>query len=584
MTRPIRIANCSGFYGDRLAAAREMVEDGPIDVLTGDWLAELTMLLLLRDKGKDPSRGYAATFLRQLEDVLDTVLDRGIRVVSNAGGMNPQGLAAEIAKLAERKGRTLRVAVVTGDDVMGQLGDWQTRGLLDHMVTHEALGPQHGMPMAANAYLGAWGIANALERGADLVITGRTTDAAAVVGPAAWRHGWNRSDWDQLAGALVAGHVIECGCQATGGNYAFWKDVPNLHHPGFPIAEIAQDGSSVITKHEGTGGLVDVGTVTAQLLYEIAGPEYPSPDVIAHFGSLKLAPAGPDRVAITGVRGSPPSGLLKAGVLLATGWRNQVRLSLGGGDAPAKAELVASTFWQGVGGEDAFEHTRTDLQRGDHPDMPTHLQISRLVLSARDPDVRKLDKAFTAPAVEMALATVPGLTLDALPGKPRPCGVFWPCLVPADEVTEVLHLDGEQTVIPPAPTAPLAPPVMPAQPPPATVPTGKTTRIRLGQLAGTRSGDKAGNANVGFWVRRRGHWSWLRHLVTEQRVRDWLGGFEGEILVHPMPNLLAVNVELVGWLDRGVASNLAPDPQAKCLAECLRTLEVEVDEGLLLVE
>jgi hypothetical protein len=581
MTAPLRIANCSGFYGDRLSAAREMVEDGPIDILTGDWLAELTMLLLQRDRAKDPNGGFAKTFLVQLRQVLGTCLDKGIRIVSNAGGMNPDGLADAVRQLAAELGKPVTVAVVRGDDLLPQLGDWNDRDLLRHLDTGESLAPRHGMPLAANAYLGAWGIVEALSRGADVVITGRTTDAAAVVAPAAWHHGWSRTDFDALAGALVAGHVIECGAQATGGNYSFFEEIEDLSPPGFPIAEIAADGSSVITKHEGTPGAVSIGTVTAQLLYEIGGPEYASPDVIARFDTIRLAQDGPDRVAVSGVRGLPPSGSLKAGVLLAAGWRNEVTVLLGGDRVDAKAARIDAAFWPRVGGKSAFAEARTDVIRGDHPSAAPHLRLSRVVLSAADPDRAKLGRAFTAPAIELALSSVPGMTLDGLPGKPRPCGVFWPVLVPEAEVRHTLHLGDEVVEIPPAPTGPEPDLVMPAQPPSAIVPVGRTRRTRFGDLVGARSGDKAGNANIGFWVREPGHWSWLAKYLTADRVRRWLGGFEGTVRIHPLPNLLSVNVEVVGWLGRGVASNLAPDPQAKCLAEGLRSMIVEVDESLL---
>jgi hypothetical protein len=275
MTGPIRVANCSGFYGDRLAAAREMVVGGPIDVLTGDWLAELTMLILAKDKLKNPQGGFARTFLAQLEEVLGSCLDRGIKIVSNAGGLNPAGCAHAVEQLATRLGVSPSIAYVEGDDLMPRLSELRAEGIdLANLDTGEKLDELGIEPVTANAYLGGWGIVEGLSRGADIVITGRVTDAAVVVGAAAWHHDWGRMDWDELAGAVVAGHIIECGAQCTGGNYAFFEEVPDLEYPGFPIAEIASDGSSVITKHPGTGGAVTVGTVTAQLLYEIQGLDY----------------------------------------------------------------------------------------------------------------------------------------------------------------------------------------------------------------------------------------------------------------------------------------------------------------------
>ncbi len=290
--RAVRIGNCSGFYGDRLSAMREMLEGGELDYLTGDYLAELTMLILGRDRMKNPDLGYAKTFLRQLEECMGLALDKGVRIVTNAGGLNPAGLADAVRELAGRLGLGVTVAHVEGDDLLGRIDEL---GLADD--------PR---PMTANAYLGAWGIVDCLRSGADIVVTGRVTDASLTVGPAAAHFGWRADEFDKLAGAVVAGHVIECGAQATGGNYAFFTELDDLERPGFPIAEIEADGSSTVTKHPGTGGAVTAGTVTAQLLYEIGGARYPGPDVTARLDTAILENSGTDRVRISGVRGAAP--------------------------------------------------------------------------------------------------------------------------------------------------------------------------------------------------------------------------------------------------------------------------------------
>lgn len=581
--RPVRIGNCSGFYGDRLSAAKELLETAELDVLTGDYLAELTMLILQRDQMRDASAGYAKTFLLQAKQTLQLLVDKDVKLVTNAGGMNPVGLSAKLAALAQSVGLSLRIATVTGDNVLPKLGGWDERGLLRHANSDQPLRPVDGLPLAANAYLGAAGITEALRRGADIVITGRTTDAASVIGAAAWWHNWEPNEWDALAGALAAGHVIECGTQATGGNYAFFEEVPTLHRLGFPIAEVGADGTSVITKSSFSPGLVSVGTVTAQLLYEIGPPQYLSPDVTGHFDTLKLQQLGPDRVEISGTRGSPPPSTLKVGVLLAAGYRNEVNFLIGGDRVEEKASLIAESFWASAGGKERFETTHDSLLISALDGVPAPRRLSRLTLSARAADPDLLGRNFTRHAIEMALGSVPGLTLDRLPGKPRPCGVFWPTLLPREEITQRVHL-GEDTFDIPHPA--LSPEVSmpPVHPPPATLPAGESRRLPLGTLVGARSGDKGGDANVGFWVKHEGHWAWLAALLTADRMREWLGGFEGEIRIHPLPNLLAMNVELIGWLDRGVASNLADDPQAKCLAEALRTVLVDIDVALLSAE
>ena len=248
MSEALRIANCSGFYGDRLSAAAEMVNDGPIDVLTGDWLAELTMLILARTQTKSPGSGYAKSFVAQMEQVMGTCLDRGIKVVSNAGGLDPDHCADAVAQVAHKLGLSPRIAFVSGDNLLPRLAELQAAGVdLAHFETGESVGDVSRF-ITANAYLGCFGIVEALTKGADIVITGRVTDAAVVCGPAAWHHGWARDDWDALAGAVVAGHVIECGAQVTGGNYSFFTEVSGMERVGFPWVDIAEDGSSVVAR------------------------------------------------------------------------------------------------------------------------------------------------------------------------------------------------------------------------------------------------------------------------------------------------------------------------------------------------
>ncbi|HEY3484549.1 MAG TPA: acyclic terpene utilization AtuA family protein, partial [Ilumatobacteraceae bacterium] len=396
-TRAVRVANCSGFYGDRISAAREMVDGGPIDVLSGDWLAELTMLILWKSRARNADGGYATTFLTQMEQVLGTCIDRGIRVVSNAGGLNPAGCAAKVREIADRLGLRVSVAHVEGDDLMDRVDG--LRPALDHLDTGA---PLTAMPVSANAYLGGWGIARALHEGADVVVTGRVTDASVVVGPAAWWWEWDTTDWDRLAGAVTAGHVIECGAQTTGGNYSFFHEIPDrTAPPGFPIAEIDRDGSSVITKHPGTGGLVSVGTVTAQLLYEIGAPAYANPDVIARFDTIQLSGDGPDRVRISGVRGERAPSTLKVCLNLEGGHRNRMTFVLTGLDQAAKAQFARDALFSRLGGEHAFDEV--DVRFVPAPPDATGGQESasgRLHVTVKSHDERLVGRAFSSAAVE----------------------------------------------------------------------------------------------------------------------------------------------------------------------------------------
>jgi hypothetical protein len=582
----IRIANCSGFYGDRISAAKEQVLGGEIDVLTGDYLAELTMLILFKDRMKNSDGGYAKTFLAQLKDVLQPCLEKKIKIVVNAGGLNPAGLAKAVQELATALKLSPSVATVQGDNVLEHIFKWQSEGMaFPHLDTGAPLAEAGGQLLAANAYVGCWPIVRALNEGADIVITGRCTDAAVVMAPAAWRHGWKPHDYDALAGALVAGHIIECGCQATGGNYPFFEEVPSFERVGFPIAEIASDGSSVITKHSSTGGLVSVGTVTAQLMYEIQGKDYFSPDTIARLDSVRLEQVGADRVKVHPVLGRAPTDQLKLGVNLAAGWRNRIRIVLGGYQAEAKAKIVEETFWPLVGGRDSFEDTRSELfHSADSQSRSTSQGLSFLELSARDANQKKVGRLFSSKAIELALASVPGITLAELPGRPQGCGVFWPTLIDRDLITPVVTVNEQAIALPHPPISASHPEgAIPQAQHEAPPPTGQTETRKLGELIGARSGDKGGNANVGFWVKRPEHYQWMTEQLSVEQLQAWLSesDYSGVVHRYEFPHLLAINFVIEGILGEGVAANLHPDPQAKCLAEFFRAQALQVDTSLL---
>jgi hypothetical protein len=563
---PIRIGNASGFYGDRFSAAREMLHGGELDVLTGDYLAELTMLILGRDRLRDPRLGYARTFLRQMEDCMGLALDRGVTIVTNAGGLNPEGLAAALAELAGRLGFSPAIGYVVGDNLLPRAVEL---GLAE-------LG--FGEPIAASAYLGGWGIAECLRAGADVVVTGRVTDASLVVGPAAARFGWTPDDFDALAGAMAAGHVIECGAQATGGNYSFFEEIADLRHPGFPIAEVYPDGSSVITKHQRTGGAVTVGTVTAQLLYEVAGPRYAGPDATLRLDTVALSQDGPDRVKITGVRGEPPPPTLKVSLNTLGGYRNEVGFVLTGLDIEAKAQLVrdqlAGTLPAGA------EWT---LARTDHDDAQTEEQASAtLRCVVRGSDAKAVGRPFSGAAVELALASYPGFHLTGPPGDAQPYGVFRAAYLDRSEVPHIAVLpDGSRVrAAEPGATRELEP-VPPAESR-LTTTAGPTRHVPLGMVAGARSGDKGGDANVGVWARNAAAWPWLVSTLTVGKLRELLPEAASlPVTRHELANLHAVNFVISGLLGEGVAAAARFDPQAKALGEWLRSRYVDVPEPLL---
>ncbi|WP_225946404.1 acyclic terpene utilization AtuA family protein [Plantactinospora soyae] len=547
-----------------------MLDGGDLDVLTGDYLAELTMLILGRDLRRDPETGYAKTFLRQMETCLGTALDRGVRVVTNAGGLNPAGLAAALRTLGDRLGVPVRIGYVEGDA----------------LPRPDAL--------TANAYLGAFGIAACLSGGADVVVTGRVTDASLVVGPGIAHFGWGRTELDPLAGATVAGHLLECGTQVTGGNFSFFTELPDGgYRPGFPIAELRADGSAVLTKHPGTGGAVSTETVTAQLLYEVGGPGYLGPDVVSRLDSVTLTPDGPDRVRVSGVAGTPPPPTLKVGVTRLGGFRNSMTFVLCGLDIEAKAALVRAQLTDSVGA-DGLEF---DLARTDHVDAAdTEAASALLHVHLRDADPKRAGRAFSAAAVELALASYPGCTLTTPPGDATPYGVFSADEVPQDGVRQVAVLpSGERVDVPP----PVLTERQPAPGPESgtdgradTAPThaqagtpstdGRPTRrAALGEVVGARSGDKGGDANLGVWARSDAGYGWLRGWLTTDRLRGLLPE-TADLAVHryELPNLRAVNFVLPGLLGQGVAASTRFDPQAKALGELLRSRIVDLPVDL----
>jgi hypothetical protein len=568
VTPAVRIGNCSGFYGDRLSAMREMLEGGRLDVLTGDYLAELTMLILGRDTMKDPSLGYAKTHLRQLEDCLGLAIEQGVKIVSNAGGLNPAGLADRLREVAKGLGLDPAIAHVEGDDV-------------------RSLGLREGA-LTANAYLGGFGIAAALRGGADVVVTGRVTDASLVVGPAVAHFGWTPTSYDELAGAVVAGHILECGTQATGGNFSGFKTLPHDGRPlGFPLAEIADDGSSVITKHAGTGGAVTVDTVTAQLVYEIQSTRYLNPDVTTRLDSIHLRETGPDRVEVSGVRGEAPPERLKVCVNELGGFRNTVELVLTGLDIDAKADWVREQLTPALTASEV-SWTRTALPPVDADTEEGASCVLRCTVKDASPD--PVGRVFTSAAVELALASYPGFTMTGPPAQPTPYGVYRAEYVDRAAVTHtVVHADGSREVVADPTEFSEIDHEDGLRPSPYPAPTDSLTRrVHLGTFVHARSGDKGGDANLGLWVARDGSGkyearvTWLAKLMTPRKVRELIPeAADLDVEVYVLPNLGAVNVLIRGLLGEGVAASTRFDPQAKGLGEWVRSRMVHVQEGLL---
>ena len=569
----IKIANCSGFYGDRLSAAKEMVDGGPIDVLTGDYLAELTMAILYGQKiQRGEKAGYVGTFLKQLKQIASSCSEKNIKVVSNAGGLNPKSMADEVKNILDSEGLNLKVAYIDGDDFMDKFDELKKNGEeLKNLDTGASLFNQNLPAVSANYYLGCWGIKKALDEGADIVICPRVTDAALVMGPAAWKFNWSRDDYDKLAGSLAAGHIIECGAQATGGNYSFFKEVPSFQNVGFPIAEIEESGNFKIYKHKGTGGLVSTGTVTAQLLYEISSPKYLSPDVIAHFDSLKIEDLGDNKVFISNVKGSPPTNKHKACINLAGGYKNSMELIVTGLDIEEKARIFTDELFRSLGGKDKFDDVSIQLIRTDKKEPLTNEEaMAILKIDVKSSSPEKVGRIFSAKVIELALANYPGWTAQSEIKQASPFISYWPALVDSKNVKEKLHFNNESEVIE----------IEKHQEQPINLEkinideyvSKDIEKINFGRIFGTRSGDKGGCANLGVWAKDTSSFSYLYHFLTVEQLKKLLPDLECfEIERYELPNIFALNFYVKGILENGVSSNNRKDGQAKSLGEYLGT-------------
>ena len=582
----IRIANCSGFYGDKLSVAKDMVEGGPIDVLTGDYLAELTMTILYNQKMKrGENHGYVGTFIKQFKDVAKIAQDKNIKIVTNAGGLNPKSMALEIENVIEELNLNLKVAYIDGDDLIPMMDKLTDLGeKFSNLDKDLELKDYSKKPITANAYLGAWGIKEALDNGADVVVCPRVTDAAVVIGPAAWKFNWSRDQYDELAGALAAGHIIECGAQATGGNYSFFQEVPTFDNIGYPIAEVYEDGSFVITKHENTGGLVSVGTVTAQLLYEIGSPAYLNPDVISHFDTLKITQESQDRVLVQNARGSSPTNTHKVCVNLVGGYRNGIELLLTGLDINEKAELITDQIFKSVGGKEQFDKVDIQLHRTDkeNPNSNEEAQaFLRIDVMSSNPEL--VGRLFNAKIIELALANFPGWTGRSGVVPNGPYIEYWPTLVNSKYVKERIHIGDK--VIEITPTSQLGLEEKYYQKVPYENPELEIQSFEedfFGKIFGTRSGDKGGCANLGVWAKTEDAYSFLFDFLTVEKLKELLPDLEKfDIDRYELPNIFSLNFYVHGILQEGVSSSTRMDGQAKSLGEYLRAKKINFPKQLL---
>ena len=593
--KQVVIANCGGFWGDDPTAPRRQVEGGPIDYLVMDYLAEVTMAILQKQRKRNPDAGYPADVIAHLRDVLPSCVKRGIRIITNAGGVNPHGCRTAVEALARDLGiaEEVKVAIVLGDDLSARLDDLLAAGeSLVNMDTGQALTDVRQRVLSANAYIGAAGIVEALKRGANVVITGRVADASVTLAPMIFEFGWSATDWDRLAAGIVAGHIIECGTQCTGGNFTDWPLVRTYKRIGFPLVEAREDGSFVVTKHPNTGGLVSVHTVAEQMVYEIGPSNYVTPDVVARFDSVRLEQDGADRVRVSGVCGEPAPEKLKVSISYQAGWRAFGRLLVSGPEALAKSNTLAEAFWDAAGGKSLYEQALHQFIGWNASHAPLAACEPGEVLvqfAVRDQDERKINSRFAPQVVPRALGTIPGVTYVSDLGRPRASEViaFWPALVSRQFVKERVVIGDEDIAVgqlrglTPVQVRGLSDPI-------STMSYGEpgaTRRVQLVRLCLARSGDKGDTANIGVIARSEAIYAWVLEHLTPAFVKRYFDDVcQGEVERFELPNLLAVNFLLHRSLGGGGTLSLLADAQGKTYAQYLLAAEVEVPESLIHAE
>lgn len=583
----LRVGQFTAFHGDRADGMAELLATG-VDILTGDYLAELTMLVLSKNQSRG-GHGYVDAFIEQLGNNAAEIAASGVKVITNAGGLSPLDCANEIRAIFAAAGVDLRVASITGDDVRAAISE--AADGFPNIDTGEKLVVSRSAVLTANAYLGCWPIVRALQRGANIVVCPRTTDASLVVGAAAWHFSWEADDYDRLAGAVVAGHVIECGAQATGGNYSFFRELTDRRLPGMPIAEIAKDGSAIITKSTGSGGLVSLNTVKAQLFYEIGSAAYQNPDVVADLSSVQLASVCDDQVNIFGTKGFSPTDNLKVSLTYEAGYRNSMTIGLTGGAIPEKVSWLDEMISAAVGPPESFDGYRRSVIGPADSSGSYEEATAWYVVTVKDANRSRVNRTnFADRIVGIATASIPGYYLTTPPQRERLFGVQWPTLLAKHKVTPCVHLEGEAPERVAWTTRTANRHYYP------TAEAGRKisnksefstqlVQCQLNRLFGTRSGDKAGIANLGVWARSEHAYEWLRGFLSAEQLVKLVPEAAGlHVERHLLSNLWGVNFLLFGFLEHGVSSSTRIDPQAKGLGEYLGSRIVSVPAELIAEE
>ncbi len=592
----IRIGNAGGFWGDDLNAFRRQLMGGPLDYISIDFLAEITMSILRKQQLKNSQAGYVTDFIHIINQNAEEIHRRGVKVLTNAGGMNPLECGRQVARILKEKNLPLKVAVVLGDNIMSDIMRMKEEGVsFRNMETGKSFEDVENKIQSANAYIGMWPLVKALEMGADIVIAGRVTDTSITMAPMAYEFGWQPGDFDKIAAALVAGHIIECGAQASGGNYTDWKKVTNWKNMAYPIIEVEPDGSFVVTRHPNTGGLVNSDTVREQLFYEMGNPAaYISPDVVADFRTIQLEEQGTDRVRVYGVKGSAPTPFLKVSMAFQEGYVSSGSVIISAPEALLKAQTFASIFWDRLGLEFQKKNTNYQGYNSCHLDLAAPIDPNEILLtfSIYDEDLKK-HEIFAKSIAPLILSGPPGVAVTG--GRPHIKTVlsYWPALIPKEKVTAqtvLLNWQGdpiEETRIPSI-TGVEEPFVEPNDNTQqfATegipIPFDGKNRVKLYQICLARSGDKGDTANIGLLARSPAIYKWIKQHITASFVKYLFKGVcHGKVTRYELDNLLGLNFLLEESLDGGGTRSLMADPQGKTFAQALLNVEVDIPDDLL---
>jgi hypothetical protein len=587
--RRIKIGNAGGYWGDDLGALKRQIEGGKLDFVGIDFLAEITMSILQKQRTRNPELGYAADFVNQMREVWPAASTKGTRVLCNAGGVNPVGLGKALVKLAKELKIGAKVGVVTGDDIMHRLDELAKH--LDNMETGESFGGIRDRVSAANVYFGAAPLVAALDHGADVVVTGRCTDTALTMAPLIHSFGWAEDDWDKLASSVVGGHILECGAQATGGNFTDWRDVKSFKNFGYPVLIGEKDGSFTITKHGRTGGLVNSGTVREQLVYEMGDPgTYITPDVVADFRTIDLSDSGSNKVKVTGLQGRPPPDNLKVSIAYRDGWKASGSIIICGPNALEKARVFSEIFFARL--EHKYEGQLVEFvgHNACHRSMAPKTEPNEVLLrlAVRDSDKAKVrDFGMLLPSI--ILSGPPGVAITGGRPKPQEILAYWPALVPRELIEMKVEVFGTgrgkpkvaRVRVPPA-APPQAPPRLARPELPVLKAGGAKKKASLSQIAFGRSGDKGDTCNVGIVARSDLAYTWLRSYLTPARLKKWFGDLVlGPITRHEVACIRSLNFLCEQALDGGGTRSLRLDAQGKTFAPAVLGREVEIPTKVL---